>query len=1230
MDVRYATTPSIIHNHMYVLVVIDAYSKWIELLFATLRSDLEDKLMALALRTKTKNNLISLKKVKWDRAGEFENDTVRQFFISNGCAISTVGTKASNINGLAEQTIETLTEMANAMRFDGGADKSFWALSWAAPCHILNTISSSRPSDVESPSPYQIRHRVKPNIDHFRRMFCKVHYHIRTNTSDKDEPRTRQGFFVGYSYGSPEGTIMIYHSALSSGDNTSTPCITEISSKPTPFILNKTDTINHYIWHHTTDETMVIGNISQRSLRLFLDSETSTRITLDNYAGPVSYPDNPLVTSQRPPVDILRVPRVIRKQPLQDISIPIPVASTHIEDDNSKSNIGIASTLPQQRYNTRSSSRCLNNQTIQFQLYDPDSPICSYTPVFSESSPTQSLTTTQQHTALSSFHVDPPTQIIQDAQSSRLHQSYYIHLERDTMISAWLTTLNIADGKPPIAYPGEVESGEVESGVAPHPTCNTLSSISFIQDIAAVSHPDNAIAATYLQPTGQVMATQLLDYNNPEGILEWTEQPLNDHITYNYSILAMQSIGDTPKNFGSATRAPFNTLWIDAIKDELSGHLQRPTFELALRPDRHNTDDPNRYRTVHKRWRWVFICKYKDGVIIKRKARLKIDGSTLVAGTDFEERNRSSPVVSMHTSRMCLSLAARYNLVGHQLDVVQAFLSSPLNEGEKVLIEKPPGLDMLPEYQYTKDKSYPSTHNDMIICNVLSAIYGLPTAGNAFWRKISAVLLDMQYIQVPDAPALFVRVSPDGSTCLIPTYVDDFRVYTNKPEDFKDLMSTLKAYGIICTDTTASNQYLGLELTSVDGCYLLSAEQMITRMCVAAGIGSGLNTISDGTGLLWKQSTDKLYYSSEAGKYKDNARTKPRNQMCWTQDQYANRVCSLTFIVSCTRPEITPWLSLLAAHLCEPFPVHYDLLLSVMRFLLRTRKFKLGFTGGRKHVSEIRDPSGDDRTHHLLDVWKGHEFFETTTILKGQSIPLPSTNHTSTEELLTTIRTERLIAFCDSSHHNHVTKQYTQMGYLIYLNGDLITWKSLTAKTALNSTQSGELLVTFHAYRAIASASKILQSASFKHDGRLIIHTDSKAVQNGLTNEKYEPTSAKYLTTKLVQLYQEMHDNMSIAVNLILSQDNLSDITTKEVSLKILNLFLCQTYCDMAAEVEDIPIEATHLSQPPAPLVKRKPQSSRSLQESRKQRALLPDNPCVSYDGTEDTTRFPSSKVSTD
>jgi len=65
---------------MYVLVVVDVFSKWTELLFASHRSDLEDKLILLAKRTKTPNGLISLKRVKWDRGGEFENVKVRDFF----------------------------------------------------------------------------------------------------------------------------------------------------------------------------------------------------------------------------------------------------------------------------------------------------------------------------------------------------------------------------------------------------------------------------------------------------------------------------------------------------------------------------------------------------------------------------------------------------------------------------------------------------------------------------------------------------------------------------------------------------------------------------------------------------------------------------------------------------------------------------------------------------------------------------------------------------------------------------------------------------------------------------------------------------------------------------------------------------------------------------------------------------------------------------------------------
>ena len=98
-----------------------------------------------------------------------------------------------------------------------------------------------------------------------------------------------------------------------------------------------------------------------------------------------------------------------------------------------------------------------------------------------------------------------------------------------------------------------------------------------------VSHPDNVIDSKSSLPAGSVMAIQLLVYNNPEGIIDWIDQPSQAHSQYDYCILAMQSLGDTPRNFGSATRSPFRELWIDPIIDELRGHFARPTFELALR-----------------------------------------------------------------------------------------------------------------------------------------------------------------------------------------------------------------------------------------------------------------------------------------------------------------------------------------------------------------------------------------------------------------------------------------------------------------------------------------------------------------------------------------------------------------------------------------------------------------------------------------------------------------------
>jgi len=63
------------------------------------------------------------------------------------------------------------------------------------------------------------------------------------------------------------------------------------------------------------------------------------------------------------------------------------------------------------------------------------------------------------------------------------------------------------------------------------------------------------------------------------------------------------------------------------------------------------------------------------------------------------------------------------------------------------------------------------------------------------------------------------------------------------------------------------------------------------------------------------------------------------------------------------------------------------------------------------------------------------------------------------------------------------------------------------------------------------------------------------------------------------------------------------------------------------AHSHDLPID---FSQPQAPQTKRKPFSSRSLQEPKRLSTLPQDDPRVPYDSALDATRFPSSKVSSE
>ena len=77
--------------------------------------------------------------------------------------------------------------------------------------------------------------------------------------------------------------------------------------------------------------------------------------------------------------------------------------------------------------------------------------------------------------------------------------------------------------------------------------------------------------------------------------------------------------------------------------------------------------------------KWVFKTKMNAlGELVCRKARLVARGFCQTKGIDYNETY--APVVRYNSIRFLLALAAKHNLIIHQMDAVTAFLNANLHD----------------------------------------------------------------------------------------------------------------------------------------------------------------------------------------------------------------------------------------------------------------------------------------------------------------------------------------------------------------------------------------------------------------------------------------------------------------------------------------------------------------------------------------------------------------------
>jgi Reverse transcriptase (RNA-dependent DNA polymerase) len=340
-----------------------------------------------------------------------------------------------------------------------------------------------------------------------------------------------------------------------------------------------------------------------------------------------------------------------------------------------------------------------------------------------------------------------------------------------------------------------------------------------------------------------------------------------------------------PRTVADALRRPDADKWGAAISAELKAMEDFGVFsEVEL---------PAGARALGSR---VVLEVKRDG---RYKARLVAQGFSQVSGVDFGETY--SPVVSFPTVRAFLAVCTLHDLQIRQLDVKNAFLNAPLEDGEEIYIKLPEGYPERP----------PGT-----VLRLHRALYGLHQASRRWYNTFRSRLKTRGFEPCAADPGLFLRAN-DAGRVLAAVYVDDGLVAGDSSEAIDEVMAMLAEFWDV-RDLGTPDDFLGISITRdfAAGTLKLDQSAYATRLV--------------------ELFADQLVPASLPMPARAVlSKAQPGDDLAAGGD-YRSLVGGLMYLANGTRPDISHSVGQLARHNQNPTQAHWSAALQVLRYVAGT------------------------------------------------------------------------------------------------------------------------------------------------------------------------------------------------------------------------------------------------------------------------------------------------------
>ncbi|CAI7861011.1 unnamed protein product [Closterium sp. NIES-54] len=498
----------------------------------------------------------------------------------------------------------------------------------------------------------------------------------------------------------------------------------------------------------------------------------------------------------------------------------------------------------------------------------------------------------------------------------------------------------------------------------------------------------------------------------------------------------------TLRSYKEAIVGPYSSQWQAAMDAEMASWKSTGTYVDDVPPPGANIVSGM----------WIFRVKRPPGSPPVFKARYVARGFSQRQGVDYFQT--FSPTPKMTTLRVLLHVAAQRDYELHSLDFSTAFLQGSLHE--EIWLRRPPGFT----------GSFPAGTQ----WSLRRPVYGLRQAPREWHDTLRTTLAALGFAPSTADPSLFLRTDATPPPFYILVYVDDLVFATSDTEALAHVKSELQNRHT-CTDLDELTSYLGLRITRdrAQRTITLTQSHMVQQVLQRFGF-----TYSS------PQSTPLPTGHSLSAP--------PSDESVEPSGPYPELVGCLMYLMTCTRPDFTYPLSLLARYVApgRHQKVHWDAAKKVLRYLCSTSGMGL-VLGGRARV-----------------VLTGH---------------------------------------ADASWVDDLATQRSSQGYTFSLGSGSISWQSTRSSSVLSSSCEAEIYAGAMAAQELRWLTYLLTNLGEAPRSPLVLYVDNKAML-ALCQEHRLEHRTKHIALRYF-LARELQQRGQLRLAYVASQANTADVFTK-------------------------------------------------------------------------------------